>query len=282
MTVTKPLIPLASSAALVLALTQTLLAPNATAAEPQPAPAKAAEPAPPAPYPASAQKTDATPAPAETARAQAIERREAMLAERKKRYAELRASAAEMGVEIPETPPWETRPAMPQSSEMTSPHGMWHEDDAAMSQWREEMKARMQERMRAITPEERQAMREERWQRMRADAAERGIEMPETPPWEEAEKRRQEMEKRFEEYRKTVEQMTDEQREAAQALFGRTPERMSRPMPYPDAGPAQESWGYPGDGAYRNAPRGMMHPHMMPYPEAPGYDQGPPPWSTGN
>ncbi|AFL75246.1 hypothetical protein [Thiocystis violascens] len=276
MTVTKPFLPLASSAALVLALTQTLSAPSATAAEPQPAPTKAAEPAAPAPYPASAKPADATPTPAETARAEAKERRAAMLAERKKRYDELRASAAEMGVEMPESPPWETLP------EMAVPHDMRNEDNAAMNQWREDMRARMQERMRAITPEERQAMREERWKRMRADAAERGIEMPETPPWEEAEKRRQEMEKRFEEYRKTVEQMTDEQREAAQALFGRTPERMSRPMPYPDAGPAQESWGYPGDGAYRNAPRGMMHPHMMPYPEAPGYDQGPPPWSTGN
>ncbi|WP_295403288.1 hypothetical protein [uncultured Thiocystis sp.] len=282
MIVTKPFIPLAASAALVLALTQTLLAPSAIAAEPQPAPTKADEPAAPAPYPASAKPANATPTPAETARAEVKERRAAMLAERKKRYDDLRASAAEIGVEMPKTPPWETLPAMPEPPEMGARHGMWDEDDAAMRQWREDMKARMQERMRAMTPEERQAMREERWKRMRADAAERGIEMPETPPWEEAEKRQQEMEKRFEEYRKTVEQMTDEQREAAQALFGRPPARMSRPMPYPDAGLDQESWGYPGDGAYRHAPRGMMHRPMMPYPEDQGYNQGPPPWSTGN
>ena len=268
MTMTKPFIPLASTAAVLLALSQTLLMPTALATESQPAPTK---PAPPAQYPATAQDAISapTPTPAETARAQAEERRAAMQEERKKRYAELRASAAEMGVEMPETPPWEAAmPAMPE----TAPHGMWQEDDAARRQWREEMQARM----RTMTPEERLAMRNERWKKMRADAAERGIEMPETPPWEEAEKQRQEMAKRFDEYRKTVDAMTDEQREAARALFGRPPARMAPPMPCHDGDQGHEPWGYPRE------PWGMTHPRMMPDQDAPGYDQGPPPWATGN
>ncbi len=248
---TTPFIPFASSAALILALSQTMLASTALAAEPQPA-------APPAQYPTTAQKaastsapqSNSTPAPAETARSQ-IE---------------------------------ESRAAMPESPDMAPRYGMSPEHDAAMRQWQEDMQARMQERerIRNMTPEERQAMREERWKQMRADAAERGIEMPETPPWKEAEKRRQEMAQRFEEYRKTVEQMTDEQREAAQAIFGRMPPRMAPPMPRQNFGQGYEPWGYPGDGPYQNEPWGMHCPPMMPYQGAPGDNQGPPPPQAGD
>lgn len=278
MTVTKPLIPLVSSAALFLALTQSVLAPSALAAEPTPA----TKPAPPAQYPAGApapptasSPTTATPStpttsPAESPRAKADQRRAEMQEQHQKRYEEFRARAADKGIEMP---------AMPEPPDMTSWHEMCEKDEAAMRQWREDMQARM----RTMTPEERMVLREERWKQMRAEAAERGFEMPETPPWQEAEKRRQEMDKRFEEYRKTVEQMTDEQREAARALFGRPQPMTPPPMPGRDLGQGQEPWGYPGEGAYQGAPRGMPHPPMMPYQNAPGYDQGPPPPSaTGN
>lgn len=177
-----------------------------------------------------------------------------MQEERRKRYADLRASAAEIGVAMPETPPWEAA---------------WPQDDAAMRQRREEMQTRMQ----SMTPEERQAMREERWQKRRAEAAERGIDMPETPPWKEAEKRREEMAKRFEEYRSTVAQMTDEQREAAQAVFGRGAAKRTPPMPYHDHD-ADCDWGYPpARGVESFDPRNMTYPPTMPYRTVPGHDQ---------
>jgi hypothetical protein len=272
MTAIKPFIPFASSAALALTLSQTMLISTALAAETQTAPAQTAQPAAPAQYPGQGQAAT----PAETARARAEERQAAMLEQRKKRYQDLRASAAEIGVEMPETPPWEAAwsemPAMPVPPDMTAQTEKWQEDDAAMRQWREDMQARTRERMRTMTPEERQAMREERWKRMRAEAAERGVEMPETPPWVEAEKRRQEMAERFEQYRKTVEQMTDEQREAAKAVFGRAAARTAPPMRHHDFGPGHEPWGYPGHGPYQDDPRGMPYPPMMPYPDAPGED----------
>jgi hypothetical protein len=56
---------------------------------------------------------------------------------------------------------------------------------------------------------------------MRARAAEQGRELPETPPWEAAEQRRKEMMERMEQYRATFDAMTEEQKEAVSALFGR-------------------------------------------------------------
>ncbi|MBK1721421.1 hypothetical protein CKO23_04020 [Thiocystis violacea] len=209
----------------------------------------------------AAQPAEATPEPskAEVARARAEQRRAEMDAEREKRYAELRASAAQLGVELPETPPWQvaesSMPAMPTPPDMPAGYGRPSP---------EERKAMRQQR---------EAMRAERWQRMQDEASERGMDMPQTPPWADAQKRHQDMAERFEAYRKTIEQMTDEQREAARAVFGRHPHAKPRPR-MPQAG-----YGYPSrkhpcqDDAYD-----MPYPPMMPYyQEAPGYDQGPPP-----
>ena len=116
-------------------------------------------------------------------------------------------------------------------------------------------------------------MRQARWEKLREEANTHGIEMPNTPPWEEAEKRRQETAERFQAYRKTVEEMTEEQREAARAVFGhpqtlpqrRTPQR----APYGYGG-----WDRPCQGDTYGSP----YPPFMPYPyETPRYDQGPPP-----
>ncbi len=125
------------------------------------------------------------------------------MAERNKRYEELRNRAEEVGLELPETPPWARGdvpqpPAMPEG--MTPPAGM--------------------ERPEPMTKEEFEAKRLERWEAMRARAAEMGRELPETPPWVAAEERHKKMMEKYEEYRSTIEAMTDEQKEAIAALFG--------------------------------------------------------------
>lgn len=234
-------IPFASVAVLTLVLGQTALMNAALATEPQAAGAPAAAPtatASPAQGAVAAQPPTAV-APDETEESQA-----SALAERQQRYAALRAEAAELGVALPEAPPWET--------------GRFGRPDLSA-------------RMRGLSPEERQAAREARWQQMRAEAAERGIEMPETPPWVEAEKRRQEMQERFTQYRRTIEQMSDEQREAARAFFG-APSGM--PYPYPSFPPsdAYQPWHPP----CHHEPRGMAYPPMMPGYPAPNGGQYPP------
>jgi hypothetical protein len=206
-----------------------------------------------------------------------------MMAEREKRYEDLRARAAEIGLELPETPPWETAmPAMPEMPEppaMPERRGLSPEDMEAM----QEQRRAMREQMRSMTPEERRAMRDAHWQQMRADAAERGLEMPETPPWVEAEQRRKEMDEQFEKYRKTIEAMSEEQIEAARALFGAPPAMPEYPAmphripPYGYGYGYGPQGGYPGSMPYSGAHGGMGDAPMMPYYDAPGLEQGPPP-----
>lgn len=273
---TSRMIPLVSAATLALVIGQSAFAdPQATDTSPvtteptnEPAPAQAPDAAP-----------TSAPAPGEAARAQAEERRAAMMAEREKRYEELRARASEIGLALPETPPWESseRPPMPEPPAMPERRGMSPEDMEAM---REQRRA-MREQMRSMTPEERRAMRDAHWQQMRADAEERGIEMPETPPWAEAEQRRKEMEEQFETYRKTVEAMSEEQIEAARALFGSPPPMPEMPRMPPHGGYEPRGYGY-GYGPQGGYPGGMGHPPMMPGYGAPGFDQGPPPQGMDN
>jgi hypothetical protein len=242
------IIPLASAATLALVIAQGAVAssePVAPEATPTPPSAPTSAPTDQASEPAQAQAgTPAAaeaqseegapkmPSPGEAARAKADERRDAMMAEREKRYEELRARAAEIGLELPATPPWAASewsvPPMPEPPAMSQRRGMSPEDMEAMRQQRQEMR----EQMRSMTPEERRVVREAHWQQMRADAAEHGIEMPETPPWAEAEQRRKEIQEQFEQYRKTIDAMTEEQIEAARAIFGSAPpHRNSRACP---------------------------------------------------
>ncbi|NEX22310.1 hypothetical protein G3480_18710 [Thiorhodococcus mannitoliphagus] len=217
-----------------------------------------------APNAVAAQPQERAPAPsgAAVARAKAEERRAAMDAAREKRYADLRASAAELGVDLPETPPWKAAearmPDVPTPPEMPS-------------------------RYQRPTPEERDAMRkrreemrEEHWNRMRADAAQRGRSGPQTTPWEDMEARREEMAARIEQYRETIEKMTEEQREAARAVFGQMPRMPQRPMGPSGYGAPQ--WGsHCPTGGYECGCNHPRRPMMPGYPEAPSYDQGPPP-----
>ena len=225
-------VTLASATALTLALGQALAeqpAAPAPAAQPDPAAAAPeAPPAPPAPVAAPESGADAAQAAMEQRWAEAM-------AEREKRWEAMRARAAEQGMELPETPPWAQggMPQMPAAPSM--PEGM----------------PMMPQGFSKMTPEERRALREKRWEEMRARAAEQGMEFPETPPWEAAEQRRQEMMERYTEYRNIIEAMTDEQKEAISALFG----GYRGPMGGPGMGPGMR----PG-----------MGPGMMPgYPSQP-------------
>lgn len=280
------LIPLASAATLALVLAQGAWATEepAQAVAATPAPAEQSAPAVPAPTeaasaPAPAATPAMAPSPAEAARARADERRAAMMAEREKRYQELRASAAEIGLDLPEAPPWVGGDwALPEPPASPQRRGLSPEDIEAMRAQRREMR----EQMRYMTPEERRLTREAHWRQMRADAAERGVELPETPPWVAAEQRRKEMEARYEQYRKTLDAMTEEQIEAARAIFGSAPSLPEEPM-MPPTGPGygpDPRGAYPGFGGYPAEPEGMggypAYP-MMPYPGHSGFDQAPPP-----
>lgn len=214
------------------------------------APAAPAEAAPVAPAPAPA----AAPAAPADPRAAMESRFEEAMAERNKRYEELRKRAEEVGLELPETPPW-ARSDMPQPPAM--PEGMAAPAAPAM------------ERPEPMSREEFEAMRLKRWEAMRARAAEMGRELPETPPWVAAEERRKEMMEKYEAYRATIEAMTDEQKEAIAALFGnRAQPAKMRPrhrgmMPYgmgPDMPPPMPMQG----GAAPAAPAPAQQPEAKP------------------
>lgn len=237
----------ASAAVLGLALTPVLAQSDAAPAAQQPAQSAAPTQAPAAPV-----QAPAAPSP-EQARAEMDKRMEAATAERDKRYEELRKRAAEVGLELPETPPWA------QSGLFKPPAGM---EPPAMP---EAMAQPMPER-KPMNREEFEAMRQERWEAMRERAAAMGRELPETPPWEAAEQRRKEMLEKYDQYRATIEAMTDEQKEAIAALFGgRAAEAPARPMGGPMWGPQTGGPGTNCPKGGRPCGRGMM----------PGYGMGP-------
>lgn len=140
------------------------------------------------------------------------ERWEARRQELNARYEELRARAAAAGMELPETPAWDRSadwapppmsepPAMPEAPAMGEPPAM--PDYPAMADMPEppqppawgrgmgpgrmlmsdEERRTHHEAMRGMTLEELADYREQHYQEMRARAAERGMELPETPPW---------------------------------------------------------------------------------------------------
>ena len=109
------------------------------------------------------------------------------------------------------------------------------------------------ETVRSMAPEERRAMRDAHWQEMRKRAQEQGMEMPETPPWKQAEQRREEMKARWESYEATFEAMTEGQKEAVRALFSPgngcfSQRSISRPLPagMPAQAPAGQQEGFFG------------------------------------
>lgn len=201
----------------------------------------ASEPA--APAAPSAAATAAPPAmvtPTQEARARMEQRWTDAMAERDRRYEELRKRAAELGFEMPEAP-WRYNPQWPDLPPWDRPGRM-------------------------LTPEERMALREKRWEELRARAAQQGIDWPATPPWQAAQQRRQETQERFEQYRAIVEQLTPEQKQAIEALYGPLPSTPDLVPPFGAPGPA---WG-PGwdDCPYHGRNCGCdrpAHPRLMPW-----------------
>ncbi|NEV63057.1 hypothetical protein [Thiorhodococcus minor] len=252
----KPIIRTLASAS-VVAMTMTYPAWMSTAA------AQAATPGPDETASASAAQPQAqaqAPSGLEAARAKAEERRAAMDEEREKRYAELRASAAELGVDLPETPPWAASGAiMPEPPAPPEMPGRYK---------------RPSQKERDAIRQKREEMREAHWKRMQAEAAQRNRDIPQPAPWEAMEERRQAMAKRMEQYRETIEKMTVEQREAARAVFAQRPP-MPRPPMRPDRYGAPQ-WHGPCPIAGHEYGR-PLHPMMPGLYDAPGYDQGPPP-----
>jgi hypothetical protein len=184
--------------------------------------------------------------------------------ERNRRYGELRKHAAEVGIELPETPPWEqaqmARPSMTPAErdamraahyqamrERAKAQGIDLPETPPVQFMTEEERRAHWEKMRNMTPEERMAARGETYKQLRERAAAQGIELPETPPWEQAQQRRKAMQEKWESYRKEFEGMTDAQREAARAMLGGAPapEGAQMPGPMPMDMPAEMPMGGP-------------------------------------
>ncbi len=113
---------------------------------------------------------------------------------REQHYAQMRERAKARGVEMPETPPWKL--------------GLLSDEE----------RAEFREKMRTLGPAERQAYRQEMWTKMRERAKEKGLEFPEMPPGQFSQAPGMDTEQ-WERYQAIIEQMTPEQREAAQAVF---------------------------------------------------------------
>jgi hypothetical protein len=84
------------------------------------------------------------------------------------------------------------------------------------------------------------------------------------------------MEEQFEKYRKTIEQMSEEEIEAARAMFGGVPPMQAPPGMPPRAYGYGPQGGYPGMGAPSGEPGAMGQAPMMPPYGAPAPEQGPP------
>ncbi len=207
---------------------------------------------------ASAEAAEAAEAPAEDAasygyaapsddpRAAAMQQR---WREREARYEDLKQRAKEVGVMLPEDPPWKS---------------------SGMGAMPEDMAERMQrhQAMMSMTPEERMAAREEYYKEMQARAKERGIDLPDTPPWK---ARQSAMDQTWEKHQAVIDGMTDEERAACHAMHQR---HMGMMRDYPER-PMMRNPGMMGPGMMGP---GTMGPGMM----GPGYGYGPNPYGSQN
>ncbi len=129
--------------------------------------------------------------------------------EREARYEDLKQRAKEVGVMLPEDPPWKT---------------------SGMRAMPEDVAERLQrhQAMMSMTPEERMAAREEYYKEMQARAKERGIDLPDTPPWK---ARQSAMDEAWEKHQAVIDGMTDEERAACHAMHQRHMGMMMRDLP---------------------------------------------------
>ncbi|MEJ2456408.1 MAG: hypothetical protein P8103_19975 [Candidatus Thiodiazotropha sp.] len=210
-------------------------------------------------------------APSDDPRAAAMQQR---WREREARYEDLKQRAKEVGVMLPEDPPWKS---------------------SSMGAMPEDMAERMQrhQAMMSMTPEERMAAREEYYKEMQARAKERGMDLPDTPPWK---ARQSAMDEAWEKHRAVIDGMTDEERAACHAMHQR---HMGMMRDFPER-PMMRNPGMVGPGTMRPGTMGpgtmgpgtmgpgtmgpgMMGPGMMgPGMMGPGYGYGPNPYGSQN
>ena len=142
---------------------------------------------------------------------------------REQRYQQMRERAKAHGTEMPETPPWKL----------------------ATDEERREHREKMSE----MTPAERRTYRQEIWNKMRERAKEQGFDVSDTGPWQQPPPGPWLSEDARERYQAILDQMTPEQREAAQAIYGSPmPPRMTPPewasQRPTDYGPQGYGYGY--------------------------------------
>ena len=182
-------------------------------------------------------------------------------ARREQAWQAMRERAAQRGVDMPEQGPWNLLSA-------------------------EEHRAHLEQMRQATSPEERAALRDQHWVEMRERAAAKGVTLPETPPWKEAEQRREAMKARWESYRQVIDQMSAEEREAAEAIFGQIPQPPEMPAmpPMPEMGrdmmpnlPYGGNFGVPAPRNYPPVAPGYGGPDFSGpgYGGGPGYGAGP-------
>ncbi len=171
------------------------------------------------------------------------------LRERDARYEELKARAKEAGVMLPEDPPWKSA-------------GMGMMPDMAERMQRHQA-------MMNMTPEERMAARESFYQEMQARAEERGIDLPDSPPWQS----RAYPDDDWAKTQAVIDGMTPEERAACHAMHSRHM-GMMRNMPQRPMGPGMSAPGMMGPG--------MMDQGWGPGAMGPGYGYGPNPYGPQN
>jgi hypothetical protein len=198
---------------------------------------------------AAASPADAWPQAAESAtpRDEAMAAMQQRMDERDARYEDLKARAREVGVMLPEDPPWKST-------------GMGMRPDMAERMQRHQT-------MMSMSPEERMAAREKHYKEMQARAKERGFDMPDTPLWE---ARQSVMDEEWAKHQAVIDGMTDEERAACHAMHRRHMGMMRRELPQrpmmrgPGMGPGmmEPGWG-PGYGYGSNpyAPPSFWDPN---------------------
>lgn len=185
----------------------------------------------------------------------------AQRAQLNKRYEDLRARAAEAGMNFPAGAPWDREPEWLTYGEMRNqmqergielpvqpawpgPMGMSNEERQAARDALQDKIGKIREmrkEMAAMTAEVREAFREQRYREMRERAASRGMELPEVAPWKQPPAAgsaaalpeppaQQPVEADWGKYQEIIAGMTPEEREACMAMHRmRMQKRMQRP-----------------------------------------------------
>ncbi|MEJ2692192.1 MAG: hypothetical protein P8166_03815 [Candidatus Thiodiazotropha sp.] len=181
----------------------------------------------------------------ETGRSEALSAMQERWRERDARYEELKQRAKEVGVMLPEDPPWKSarQEMMPGLSERMQRH----------------------KKMMSMSPEERMAIHDAHREEARVHAEERGFERPDRSSWEAARAAREE---EWAKHKAAIDGMSDEERAACHAMHRR----------HMDSMPERPMMRGPATGPGMMGPGGMQ-PGWAPGAMGPGYGYGPNPYA---